>query len=139
MTCSRPQLNVHRRGIEPGTPWSEIRRPIHCATPPLSHVNHRSCFLFASQYMYITSCFTKKKTNKKKQQSRVLLAPVAGTIWFMSHMVGNRGFTCVGLMFGWANIHASATCTIAFFVCRSIGSAPHYHTCLTHQATLVFF
>ena len=35
MTCSMPQRNVHRRGIEPGTPWSEIRRPIHCATPPL--------------------------------------------------------------------------------------------------------
>ena len=35
MTCSRPQRNVHRRGIEPGTPWSEIRRPIHCANPPL--------------------------------------------------------------------------------------------------------
>ena len=34
VTCSRPQRNVHRRGIEPGTPWSEIRRPIHCATPP---------------------------------------------------------------------------------------------------------
>ena len=79
-----------------------------------------------------------QKTNKK-QQSRVLLAPVAGTIWFMSDMVGNRGFSCVGLMFGWANIHASATCIIAFFVCCSIGSAPHYHTCLTHQATIVFF
>ena len=36
-TCSRPQRNVHRRGIEPGTPWSEIRRPIHCATPPHEH------------------------------------------------------------------------------------------------------
>ena len=36
MTYSRPQRNGHRRGIEPGTPWSEIRRPIHCATPPLS-------------------------------------------------------------------------------------------------------
>ena len=35
MTCSRPQRNVHRWGIEPGTPRSEIRRPIHCATPPL--------------------------------------------------------------------------------------------------------
>ena len=35
MTCSRPQRNVHRRGIEPGTPWSEIRRLIHCATPPI--------------------------------------------------------------------------------------------------------
>ena len=39
MTCSRPQRNVHRRGIEPGTPWSEIRRPIHCATPPLQAAN----------------------------------------------------------------------------------------------------
>ena len=35
----------------------------------------------------------------------------------MSDMVGNRGFSCVGLVFGWANIHASATCIIAFFVC----------------------
>ena len=31
-TCSRPQRNVHRPGFEPGTPWSEIRRPNHCAT-----------------------------------------------------------------------------------------------------------
>ena len=120
---------MHRWRIERGTPWSEIRRPIHCATPFLSHVNHPSGFLLASQYMYITSCFTIRTKNKqKKQQSRVLLAPVAGTIWFMSDMVGNRGFSCVGLMLGWANIHASATCIIAFFVCCSIGSAPHYHT-----------
>ena len=34
MTCSRPQRNVHRPGFEPGTPWSEIRRSNHCATPP---------------------------------------------------------------------------------------------------------
>ena len=34
VTCSGPQRNVHRRGIEPGTSWSEIRCPIHCATPP---------------------------------------------------------------------------------------------------------
>ena len=34
MTCSRPQRNVHRPGFEPGTPWSEIRRPNHSATPP---------------------------------------------------------------------------------------------------------
>ena len=27
------QRNVHRPGFEPGTPWSEIRRPNHCATP----------------------------------------------------------------------------------------------------------
>ena len=32
MTCSRPQRNVHRPGFEPGTPWSEIRRPNLCAT-----------------------------------------------------------------------------------------------------------
>ena len=32
MTCSRPQRNVHRPGFEPGTPWSEIRCPNHCAT-----------------------------------------------------------------------------------------------------------
>ena len=32
MTCSRSQRNVHRPGFEPGTPWSEIRRPNHCAT-----------------------------------------------------------------------------------------------------------
>ena len=25
---------MHRPGFEPGTPWSEIRRPNHCATPP---------------------------------------------------------------------------------------------------------
>ena len=36
VTCSRPQRNVHRPGFEPGTPWSEIRRPNHCATPPPS-------------------------------------------------------------------------------------------------------
>ena len=35
MTCSRPQRNVHRPGFEPGTPWSEIRRPSHCTTPLL--------------------------------------------------------------------------------------------------------
>ena len=34
VTCSRPQRNVHRPGLEPGTPWSEIRRLNHCATPP---------------------------------------------------------------------------------------------------------
>ena len=34
VTCSRPQRNVHQRGIKQRTPWSEIRRPIHCATPP---------------------------------------------------------------------------------------------------------
>ena len=34
VTCSRPQRNVHRPGFEPGTPWSEIRCPNHCATPP---------------------------------------------------------------------------------------------------------
>ena len=34
VTCSRSQRNVHRSGFEPGTPWSEIRRPNHCATPP---------------------------------------------------------------------------------------------------------
>ena len=34
MTCSMPQRNVHRPGFEPGTPWSDIRRPNHCATPP---------------------------------------------------------------------------------------------------------
>ena len=34
MTCSRPQRNVHWPGFEPGSPWSEIRRPNHCATPP---------------------------------------------------------------------------------------------------------
>ena len=33
VTCSRPR-NVHRSGLEPETPWSEIRRPNHCATPP---------------------------------------------------------------------------------------------------------
>ena len=32
VTCSRPQRNVHRTGFEPGTPWSEIRRPNHFAT-----------------------------------------------------------------------------------------------------------
>ena len=32
LPCSRPQRNVHRPGFEPGTPWSEIRRPNHCAT-----------------------------------------------------------------------------------------------------------
>ena len=35
MTCSRPQRNVHRPGFEQGTPWSEIRRLSHCATPLL--------------------------------------------------------------------------------------------------------
>ena len=35
MICSRPQRNVHRSGFEPGTPWSEIQHPNHCATPPL--------------------------------------------------------------------------------------------------------
>ena len=136
MTCSRPQRNVHRRGIEPGTPWSEIRRPIHCATPPLSHVNHPSCFLLASQYMYITSCFTIRTKNKQKSTKPSLSCPRSRNYLVY---VGNRCFSCVGLMFGWANIHASGTCTTAFFVCCSIGSAPHYHTCLTHQATLVFF
>ena len=34
VTCSRPQRNVHWPGFEPGTLWSEIRRPNHCATPP---------------------------------------------------------------------------------------------------------
>ena len=34
VTCSRPQRNVHRQGFVPGTPWSEIRHPNHCATPP---------------------------------------------------------------------------------------------------------
>ena len=34
MTCPRPQRNVHRPWYEPGTPWSEIRRPNHCTTAP---------------------------------------------------------------------------------------------------------
>ena len=34
VTCPRPQRNVHRPGFELRTPWSEIRRPNHCATPP---------------------------------------------------------------------------------------------------------
>ena len=38
VTCSRPQRNVHRPGFEPGTPWSEIRRPYHWATPPPSRL-----------------------------------------------------------------------------------------------------
>ena len=29
VTCSRPQRNVHRPGLKPGNPWSEIRRPNH--------------------------------------------------------------------------------------------------------------
>ena len=45
VTCSREQRKVHRRGIEPGTPWSEIRHPIYCATPPLPAlpVSQRGC------------------------------------------------------------------------------------------------
>ena len=52
VTCSRPQRKVHRPGLEPGTPWSEIRRnrpphkkscelcqqvkrPVHAKPPPL--------------------------------------------------------------------------------------------------------
>ena len=34
VTCSRPQRTAHRPELEPGTPWSEIRRPYHCASPP---------------------------------------------------------------------------------------------------------
>ena len=34
VTCPRPQRTAHRLGLEPGTPWSEIRRPNHCASPP---------------------------------------------------------------------------------------------------------
>ena len=34
VTYSMPQRTVHRPGLEPGTPWSEIRRPNHCASPP---------------------------------------------------------------------------------------------------------
>ena len=44
MTCSRPQQNVHRPGFEPGTPWSEIRRPNHYATPPPAYI--QECIKF---------------------------------------------------------------------------------------------
>ena len=50
MTCSRPQRNVHRHGIEPGTSWSEIRRPIHCATPPPLFL-----FCFFSHFLSLTA------------------------------------------------------------------------------------
>ena len=47
VTCSRPQRNVHRSGFEPGTPWSEIRRTNHCATPPPfnQHQSIYACFV----------------------------------------------------------------------------------------------
>ena len=47
VTCSRPQRNVHRPGFEPGTPWSEIRRTNHCATPPPfnQHQSIYACFV----------------------------------------------------------------------------------------------
>ena len=51
MTCSRPQRNVHRRGIEPGTPWSEIRRPIHCATP--SRYTKKTTYGYTSVYAIV--------------------------------------------------------------------------------------
>ena len=52
MTCSRPQRNVHRPGFEPGTPWSEIRRPNPCATPPPLNIAFVSvfCKLFLQRY-----------------------------------------------------------------------------------------
>ena len=34
MTCSRPERTAHRPGLEPRIPWSEIRHPNHCASPP---------------------------------------------------------------------------------------------------------
>ena len=95
MTCSRPQRNVHRRGIEPGTPWSEIRRPIHCATPPFSHVNHPSCFLLASQYMYITSCFTIRTKNKQKSTKPSLACPRSRNyLVYVRHGRKQRFFLC---------------------------------------------
>ena len=39
VTCSRPQRNVRRPGIEPGTPWPEIPHPNHCTTPPPTEGN----------------------------------------------------------------------------------------------------
>ena len=44
VTCSRPQRKAHRPGFEPRTPWPEIRRPNHCATPPLTVVNVNAKF-----------------------------------------------------------------------------------------------
>ena len=49
VTCSRPQRNVHQLGFEPGTPWSEIRHPNHCATLPPQWVQTpelKVCYLY---------------------------------------------------------------------------------------------
>ena len=58
MTCSRPQRNLRRPGFEPGTPWSEIRRPIHCSTPPphcslLVEINLTIRVLYIIAYTYM--------------------------------------------------------------------------------------
>ena len=34
VTCSRPQRTAHRPGLEPWTPWPEIRCHNLCASPP---------------------------------------------------------------------------------------------------------
>ena len=55
MTCSRPQRNVHRPGIEPGTHWSEIRRPNHCATPPSILIYNSTKMQFIHWLRYSTT------------------------------------------------------------------------------------
>ena len=42
VTCSRLQRTATRPGLEPGTPWSVVRDPHHCAIPPLVHYMNTS-------------------------------------------------------------------------------------------------
>ena len=88
-------------------------------------------------FLFIRCANDKGADQQQNNNNKALVCPRSWIYLVYVDMVGNRGFSCLELMFGWANIHASATCTIAFFVCGSIGSAPHYHTCLTHACLLL--
>ena len=100
-------------------------------------------YLLHSTCIHITSCFTIQTKNKQTTTKPSLACPRSRNyLVYVRHGRKQRFFLCRAHV--WLGKY---TCicymyNCVFFFCRSIGShrfAPQYHTCLTHQATLVFF
>ena len=117
MTCSRPQRNVHRPGFEPGTPWSEIRHPNHCATPPL----YQPQKLAKAIYIYMSRVVRKpafgiceNKDADQLRQSCVVVQPgLCGTL----SETPKTGFLTTRLIFFVSLTHNH--CELCMYIQRS--------------------
>ena len=86
---------MHRRRIERGTPWSEIRRPIHCATPPLSHVNHAVVFYLLHSTCILPRVSLFEQKNKQKTTKPSLACPRSRNyLVYVRHCRKQRFFLC---------------------------------------------